>query len=85
MTGREVTMIISHEFAEAAKQPQGVRLTDPQTNREYVLVSAEVFDRLRELCYDDSPWTDEEQDAIRAEALDQLGWEGMETYQDERE
>ena len=31
--------------------------------------------------YDDLPWTDEERDAIRSEALDELGWEGMEAYQ----
>jgi hypothetical protein len=33
--------------------------------------------------YDDSPWTEEERDAIRSEALDELGWEGMEAYQDD--
>ncbi|MFO0806858.1 MAG: hypothetical protein U0791_27445 [Gemmataceae bacterium] len=44
---------------------------------------AEIFDQLRESAYDDSPWTDEERDAMRAEALDDLGWEGMEAYQDD--
>jgi hypothetical protein len=76
-------MTLSHEFAEAAKLPHGVRLTDPGTNREFVLVRADIFDRLRELCYDDSPLSDEERDALRAEALDNLGWEGMEAYQDD--
>jgi hypothetical protein len=33
--------------------------------------------------YDDSPWMDEERDALRCEALDELGWEGMEAYQDD--
>ena len=33
--------------------------------------------------YDDTPWTDEERDAMRSEALDNLGWEGMEAYQDD--
>jgi hypothetical protein len=33
--------------------------------------------------YDDSQWTDEERDALRAEAVDSLGWEGMEAYQDD--
>ena len=32
---------------------------------------------------DDSQWTDEERDALRAEAVDSLGWEGMEAYQDD--
>lgn len=75
-------MILSHELTEAARQPQGVRLTDPETNCEFVLIRADVFDRLRELSYDDAPWTDEERDAVRVEALDSLGWEGMEAYQD---
>ena len=33
--------------------------------------------------YDDSPWTAEERDRLRAEAVDHLGWEGMEAYQDD--
>jgi hypothetical protein len=33
--------------------------------------------------YDAEPWTDEERDRLRAEAVDALGWEGMEAYQDE--
>jgi hypothetical protein len=33
--------------------------------------------------YDDSPWTDEESEALRSEALDDLGWEGMEACQDD--
>ena len=28
------------------------------------------------------PWTDEERDPLRAEAVEALGWEGMEAYQD---
>jgi hypothetical protein len=34
--------------------------------------------------YDASPWTDEERDLLRAEALDALGGEGMEAYQDDQ-
>jgi hypothetical protein len=79
----EATMILSHELVEAAKQAHGVRLTDPDTNREFVLVRAEIFDRLLELSYDDSTWTDEERDRLRSEAVDSLGWEGMDAYQDD--
>jgi hypothetical protein len=32
--------------------------------------------------YDARPWTDEERDLLRAEAVEALGWEGMEAYQD---
>ena len=78
-------MNLTHELAEAATdQPEGLRLTDPETNREFVLVRADVFDRLRDLSYDDSPWTEDERDALRSEVLDELGWEGMESYQDDQ-
>ena len=30
-----------------------VRLTDPETNEEYVLLRADIFDRLKSLVYDD--------------------------------
>ena len=47
------------------------------------MLRAEVFDRMREHQYDASPLADDERDAIRAESLDALGWEGMEAYQDD--
>jgi hypothetical protein len=47
-------------------EPEPVAI-DPQTGREYVLVPKEVHERLRQL-YDDSPWTDEEMDALAEEA-----------------
>jgi hypothetical protein len=81
---QEEPMNLTEELARAAaQQPSGVRLRDPGSNRDYVLIPAEVYDRLRELVYDDSPRADEERDALRAEALDALGWEGMDAYQDD--
>ena len=41
---------------------------DPQTNETYVLVKAEVYERLKNLLYDASPWTDEEMDLLHEEA-----------------
>lgn len=38
---------------------------------------------LEELDYDASPWTDDERDALRIEALNELGWEGMHSYQED--
>jgi len=75
--------LTEEQVKAAAERPDGVRLTDPDTNREYVLLRAEVFDRMREHQYDASPLADDERDAIRAESLDALGWEGMEAYQDD--
>lgn len=64
----------------AAEQPDGVRLTDPGTNRVYVLLPADVYDRLLESQYDDSPWTTEERDALAAEAGKHAGWDQMSEY-----
>ncbi len=41
----------------------------------------EEFPRLAEIVYDDDSWTDMQRDLLRAEALDFLGWAGMEAYQ----
>jgi hypothetical protein len=65
----------------AASEPRAI---DPQTGQAYVLVRQEVYERLMELAYDASPWTDEEGDLLRAEAVEALGWEGMEAYQDDQ-
>ncbi len=77
-------MNLSEELTRAvAEHPdKPVRLTDPATKREHVLVSATLFDRL---CadYDYTPWMDDERDALRAETVDSLGWEGVDTYQDD--
>lgn len=59
-----------------------LRLIDPMSHREYVVIRADLYDRLKGLLYDDSPWTDEELDALAAEQAELLGWEGMEDYQD---
>ena len=42
-----------------------------------------AFSFMRVPLYDDSPWTNEERDALRSKALDDLGGEGMEAYQDD--
>lgn len=51
-------------------------VVDPQTRETYVLIRKTVYDRLKELIYDDSPWTDEEMAHLAAEAgelLDRFG------------
>lgn len=74
-------MTLTDEQARAAADhPDGVRLTDPGTNREYVLVPADVFDRLLRSQYDDSPWTPEERDALALEAGKHAGWDQMDEY-----
>ena len=54
-------------------------MTDPKTKQEFVLVRANVFERLQEI-YDDSPWTDEEMELLAWEAGKTIGWEEMDEY-----
>ncbi len=58
--------------------PEPARARDPQTNETYVLVRADIYQRLREAYYDDSPWTDEEMDLLAEEAGEMLDNYGKE-------
>jgi hypothetical protein len=72
-------MQFTQEQLDAIRDGKPVRLSEGGT--DLVVVRADVFERLRELVYDDGPWTDEEIDRLAAEDADALGWEGMEAYQ----
>jgi hypothetical protein len=52
---------------------------DPETGQAYVLVPKDVYERLK-LLYDDSPWTDEEREALAWEAGLAAGWGEMDEY-----
>ncbi len=45
-----------------------VRLTDPETQRAYVLLPLDQYEKLAGAGYDDSPWTEEEMEALSEEA-----------------
>lgn len=50
-----------------------LRVFNPQTQQTFVLLSLEEYQRLLDdEEYDDSPWTDEERDQLRAEACEIL-------------
>jgi hypothetical protein len=51
-----------------------LRLVDPRTQECYVLVKAEVFDRLKQLLYDDTPPSDEEKRRQLAASGERAGW-----------
>jgi hypothetical protein len=74
----ELTEELRREVRAAGEAP--VRLSDPESNREYVLLPADVYERLQALDYDDSPWTDEEMDALALEAGEHAGWDDMGEY-----
>ena len=77
----ELTEFQREALASATEQPP--ILVDPETNAAYVLLPQHIYERFKELVYDDSPWSDEEMHLLAAEDADRLGWEGMESYQDE--
>jgi hypothetical protein len=86
MATKEGTMVeLNEELSQAvrANAPAPVRLVDPRTKETFVLLREEDYARLTTGGYDASPWTEEEMDLLAQEAADQLGWEGMDVYQDE--
>ncbi len=74
---------LTQQQQQAASSGQAVRLRE--NGQEYVLVRADVYDRLIEEEYDDSPWTSEERHALAWEAGKHAGWEDMDDYDDPEE
>jgi hypothetical protein len=65
---------LTREQLQAA-EGSPLRVTDPETSREYFVVDKATYERLQELGYDDSPWTDDEMDALAWEAGKHAGWD----------
>jgi len=75
MPAKERTMIELTEQQRQSIQTGGVvRVTE--SGQEYVLLRPDVYDRLANMLYDDSPWDAEEMDRLREESftlLDRFG------------
>jgi len=67
---------IPKELQQAVRESQGqpIHLADPETKAEYVMLPAEVYDRLSNLIYDDNPLTDQEKQALLIKAGLRAGW-----------
>jgi hypothetical protein len=61
---------LSEEQRKSLDQGKAVRVQE--NGQEYVLLRPEVFERLAEEDYDDSPWEADEMDRLREEAVDML-------------
>jgi hypothetical protein len=59
----ELTAQQRQALQEHAGQP--LPMIDPATRQPFVLIPRELYESLTE--YDDSPWTDDEMDALAAE------------------
>jgi hypothetical protein len=71
--------------AVAASGDTPPTLVDPNTQTTYVLIRKDLYERLTDEEYDDSPWTAEERDALAWEAGKHAGWEDMNEYDDDLE
>ncbi len=61
---------------------EAVWVTDPETSTSYVVLRKDVYDRVRNLLYDDSEGTHDELRAMLARSSAANGWDepGMEAY-----
>ena len=61
-----------------------LRLTDPETQAEYVLLQAEMYDQLQGLLYNDTSLTPDEKRAVLIQAGLRAGWDDpeMDVYND---
>ena len=79
-------LALPKDIQEAVRtsEDQPVRLTDPETNSEYVLVPADLYDQIRELFYEHSTLTRDEKRALMRVAGLRAGWDDpeMDVYND---
>ena len=80
-------IVLSKEIQKAIKDAQGdpVRLVDPETKTEYVVLPVETFELMRKGIYDDDgPLTEEERRYILIQAGLRAGWDDpeMDVYND---
>jgi hypothetical protein len=73
-----MTMPKELQQAVRALQDRPVRLADPETNVEYIVLRAEVYDRIKGFIYDDSPLTDHEKRELLIRAGLRAGWDDPE-------
>jgi hypothetical protein len=70
---RPVVIPLTPEQAEAIPfEGEPVRVSDPRTNRLFRLIPEEVYQRLKMIPYDDSPWTADETAVLAGQAFGKL-------------
>ena len=73
-------LTIPKELQQAVRASHGrpLRLTDPETHAEYVLLQADMYDQLHELFYNEIPLTPDERRAVLIQAGLRAGWDDPE-------
>lgn len=71
---------IPKELQQAVRASQGqpIHLADPETKEEYVMISAEAYDRIGKLIYEDAPLTEQEKRSLLIKAGMRAGWDDPE-------
>ncbi len=79
-----ITLPKDIQEAVRTSEDQPIRLTDPETNSEYVLLPADLYDQIRELFYEHSTLTQDEKRALMLRAGLRAGWDDpeMDVYND---
>ena len=85
--GGRIVIALSKEIQKAIKNAQEdpVKLVDPETKLEYVVLPVETFELMRKgVYYDDGPLTEEEKNALLIEFGRRAGWDDpeMDVYND---
>lgn len=79
-------LTLPKDIQEAVRtsEDQPIRLTDPDTNAEYVLLPADLYDQARELFYEHSILSPDEKRALMLRAGLRAGWDDpeMDVYKD---
>jgi hypothetical protein len=74
----EPSVILTNEQREALRQGEALRVTDPETQLECIVVRADVYDRVRGLVVDDGQLTEEERLALIRAAGARADWDDPE-------
>jgi hypothetical protein len=79
-------LTIPKELQQAMRASHGrpLRLTDPETEAEYVLLQAEIYDQVQRLLYNETSLTPDERRAVLIQAGLRAGWDDpeMDVYND---
>jgi hypothetical protein len=68
---------LTEQQMQALKTSEAIppRIVNPLTKETFILLRVDEYERLKELEYDDSPWSREEIQALAWKAGEDTGWE----------
>jgi len=73
---------LTDEQRQQLERGKAIDVMDPQSAQLYVILRKDVYERFRNLLYDDSEWTEDELRLRLARSAKDNGWEepGMDDY-----